>query len=556
MNGTNALTFDRVLMEAIQDMVFVVRVEKDSLFIYEFFNRAVTERTDLDQQALGKTFWEVQSEELAVLLNEQYEKVLANRECQTYEDSYLSPSGELYYGETRLTPLFDDSGQCTRIVGIVKDITNEKLTEAESQEYLERLKESRSRFRSLYDNNADAVFTLDLNGRILGGNEAVETITGYAPDELIDTELIEHIVTDQHMDIQNLFQQAIEGNIKNCRTKFVGKDSELIGCLIKITPIEVRDEVVGVFAVLKDMRELEEVFRKYNESEKNFRIIAENVHDVIVLMDHQGKTLYVSPSSKEVYGFEAEEYEEKPPFYNLHPEDFPLVDQLFSQAIHEAKTYKAELRLKHKTKGWVWAELHGTPVFDEQNRFIHMMTISRDITLQKEQEAKLEFLAYHDSLTGLPNRRFFRNCLKDTISQVKKDDERVTIILLDIDHFKSINDQLGHEIGDAVIEEFSKRLKQAIGDADIAARLGGDEFILLLPGSGTEAQAMAAAKNIQRAMEVPWHIQDTVLQVTTSMGVSISPLKEATPSSLVKNADIALYEAKEAGRNTFRIHQI
>lgn len=548
------LPFDMVLMEAITDMVFMVSVGKDSFLQYEFFNQAVFERTHLTQNDTGKTFQEAHDQKLASLLKQQYNQALAAGEKVVYEDSYTSPYGEPYYSETTLTPLFDENGVCTYIIGVVKDITNERLAGVASEEAWERLKESRSRYRSLYENNTDAVFSLDLNGQILAGNEGVETVTGFPPVDLIGVKFDNCIIQKDHEVLSDHFQLALDGIFHDFRTKFLGKSEQPIGVLIKFAPIEVKGEIVGVYTIMKDMRELDKMVSQYVESENRFQIIAENAQDVIVLMDHEGETLYVSPSSKRVYGFDPVEHMGKSPFHNVHPDDIPQVRKAFSLAIQEAETYILEVRLKHKTKGWIWTEVQGTPIFDEQQEFVQMMTITQDITLQKEHEIQLRHYAYHDSLTGLPNRRFLKNRLLEKINQSQEKDDILAVILLDIDHFKDINDQLGHEIGDAVIEEFGKRLSQSISGQDIAARLGGDEFVLLLPDIKTEEQARNIANKIQLAMRNTWQIENGPVEVTASMGIALTPLAGATVSSILKNADIAMYESKEAGRGTYRIH--
>ncbi|MFD1031456.1 sensor domain-containing protein [Metaplanococcus flavidus] len=556
MSKTRVLPFNIALMEAIKDMVFMVNVTDRSALKYEFFNRAVFERTHLAQQDIGKTFQETHAPAAAGILNGHYEKVLETEGEIIFEDTYVSPAGEHYYSETTLTPLFDETGMCSHVIGVVKDTTGERLAKMASEEAWERLKESRSRYRSLYENNADAIFSLDLKGRILAGNSTVEQLTSYPMNDLIGTDFSKYIPQKDCELLSMYIQLALSGTSNDFRTIFIGNSRQSIGILVHFAPIEVKNEIVGVYATLKDMRELDKVSSQYLESENRFRIIAENAHDVIVLMDHEGETIYVSPSSKRVYGLEPEEYLERPPFYNVYPEDIPQVRKAFSLAIQEAQTYILEARLQHKTRGWIWTEVQGIPIFDEQHQFVHMLTITQDITLHKERETQLQYDAYHDSLTGLPNRRFLKESILEKINHSSNKEDILTVFLLDIDHFKAINDQLGHDVGDAVIEEFGKRLLQSTGDGDVAARLGGDEFILLLPGIKTADQAEKMAQKIQVTMAQSWENQDVSLKVSASMGIALTPLAGADVSTILKNADIAMYESKEAGRGTYRIRML
>ncbi len=158
---------------------------------------------------------------------------------------------------------------------------------------------------------------------------------------------------------------------------------------------------------------------KFIESEKHFRIIAENAQDVIVLVNDKQEYLYVSPSSNQIYGYDSTEYIGKSSYWHVHPEDVSCMEQNFVQALREAKTCSIRLRIKHKLNGWLWSELKATPVYDERNMFKHMVMIVRDITLQKKHEEQLEYFAYYDFLTNLPNRRFFTDRL-----------------LMELDHFQ------------------------------------------------------------------------------------------------------------------------
>ncbi|TMN21425.1 GGDEF domain-containing protein [Lentibacillus cibarius] len=165
----------------------------------------------------------------------------------------------------------------------------------------------------------------------------------------------------------------------------------------------------------------------------------------------------------------------------------------------------------------------------------------------------MQHFAHHDSLTGLPNRRLFKKQLRKAIDHQHADGSGFAVILMDIDYFKQINDELGHDVGDAVIEEFGKRLNRVIRHDDMAARLGGDEFVILLSNVTSVNEAVAIAKEIQHTIKKPWTILGKHLHVSSSMGVAMAPEKGATVFSMLKEADNALYEAKGAGRNAVKL---
>jgi diguanylate cyclase (GGDEF)-like protein/PAS domain S-box-containing protein len=543
---------DRVLMEGITNMVFVMRVGEDSEFYYEFLNRAAMEWTGLNQSVLGKCLRSIYPEEKADFLSEHYNRVKANLESLTFEDTYISPLGERYYTETKLTPLLNEMLKCTHIVALVQDITEKKWSEFEIKESRESLNESREQYRSLFHYNSDAIFSFDLKGRIISGNAAVENVTGYLLNELIGSTFYSLVTTESVNPTKENFQLTLSGLAKNFRTAILNKSGRRIELIVEFTPIIIHKEVVGVYGILKDITENVELHKKYEESENRFKIIAENVNDLITLINETREIIYVSPSCKEILGFNHHEYIGKSYLHNVHPDDIEKFEKAFSFSKEHCQPCKVQFRQRHRTKGWIWSELHAAPVYDGHGRFINMVMLARDITLRKEYESRLKYLAYHDSLTELPNRRLFKKHLMAALKENQKAKDGLAVIMMDIDHFKNINDQMGHDIGDEVIKEFGKRIRKNIRESDIVSRLGGDEFVILLRQVGTIENAEAIAENIQKSMLHPWNIKHYTLKVTVSMGIAMAPSQGATVNSMLKNSDKALYSAKSSGRNTYK----
>ncbi len=167
---------------------------------------------------------------------------------------------------------------------------------------------------------------------------------------------------------------------------------------------------------------------------------------------------------------------------------------------------------------------------------------------------KVEYLAFHDSLTGLPNRSFFSQLLSHDIAEAKRYKRHLALLFLDLDRFKVINDTLGHDVGDELLKQVAQRLTKALRETDTVARLGGDEFVVLLPEMNDEKQISSVAKKILSSVGKPFHLAGQDLRVTVSIGISVFPLDGEDEQTLVKNADIAMYHAKERGKNNFRFY--
>lgn len=549
IQGVAALSFEKALMDGIQEMVFIVRVENGEFF-YEFLNQSAMQKTEMDESAIGKTFVETQSLELAELVNSQYIKVLDTKSIVVYEDSYVDPDGNLRYSKTRLTPMVDEDGRCTHVFSIVQDITNEVEAKQESMEAWKSLEESRSFYHSLFEQNADAILILDLKGSIRGANPGVQRLSEIPREELSGRRVLDFVVPEDRRKTLKNFRKAKNGIYTNFRITINQENNSKLGVLVKFIPIKIREVTTGFYLIIKDMRELDQMVELYIESEKNFRVIAENANDVIILINHRKEYLYISPSLEVIFGYTPAEYKEKEAFHNIHPEDCEELYKNLSKSIKDGDICKLRVRVGHKNGDWIWSELHGTPVFDEHQCYSHMVMIVRDISLQKGYETKLEFLAYHDPLTGLPNRRFFQESLEAALTDYHSTGNNFAVLLLDIDKFKGINDKWGHETGDAVIREFGNRLKAGTYKGDLAARLGGDEFIILLPGIDSPASAMVVVERIRQAMMLPWELDDAILAVSTSIGMTM-PDRESTLSSILKEADKAMYEEKNHKNRNF-----
>jgi diguanylate cyclase (GGDEF)-like protein len=180
-----------------------------------------------------------------------------------------------------------------------------------------------------------------------------------------------------------------------------------------------------------------------------------------------------------------------------------------------------------------------------------LVIISRDITEHKVAEEKIRHLAHHDALTGLPNRVLLRDRLEQAIAQAQRNRTQMGVMLLDLDRFKTINDTLGHEAGDDALQAVAERLRASVRRVDTVARLGGDEFVVVLPAIRGPVDAEQVARKIIESMTEPLSIRDQTMIVSVSIGVSICPTDGADTTALMKRADLAMYRAKQKGRNQY-----
>ncbi len=314
---------------------------------------------------------------------------------------------------------------------------------------------------------------------------------------------------------------------------------------------------------LKMARRLEKAKSDLRASEERFRALTEHTTDVTLILDDDLRLNYASPSVERILGVPPEDFIARQLVAALHPEDL----QALNKAIEHSKSGSKEtiridnFRIRHKDGNWLNMEglitdLRHLPGVD--GTVIHCRDITDRMLAEKklrDNETRLKHLAHHDTLTNLPNRMMFKDRLQQAMAKAKRSGQEVAIVFLDLDRFKKINDSLGHEIGDRLLQQVASRLKTCVRESDTVARLGGDEFVLILEDVKETGHVVGVAQKILSALTQPFSINGYQLYVTTSIGISLFPTDGEEASALMKCADIAMYRVKEQGRNNYQFYK-
>ena len=312
-----------------------------------------------------------------------------------------------------------------------------------------------------------------------------------------------------------------------------------------------RNEAQQAIKNLKDLQsELENLVSQrtaeLKASEHKFRSLVENLRDEYFFYRHDcyGRLTYVSPSVSNILGYSVEEF-------LIYHRDFltdnPVneeIDKYTALCIQGAQQIPYELEIYDKNGRIHWLEALETPVCDEKGQCIGIDGIAHDITDRKETHELLTSLSYYDELTGLANRRLLIDRLQQTLSLANRNKWSVSVFYLDLDRFKSVNDNMGHTAGDEILKETARRMLALLRDSDIAARMGGDEFVLLLPETDADAAALVAQK-LLKALKLPFHLGENMLTLGTSIGISVYPQNGTDGETLINHADTAMYNAKK-----------
>lgn len=290
-----------------------------------------------------------------------------------------------------------------------------------------------------------------------------------------------------------------------------------------------------------------------HESENRFRLAFDNAAIGVALLSPDGTFIKVNHALCQIAGYSENELLNMTIRKLVYPDDFkkefPQIKKILNG---ETKTYQAAQRCFNKKGEIVWVMASVSLVRNDDNEPVYFIAQFQDINTERKSEERLRHMAYHDSLTGLANRNRLEQHLNELIVISEQQHETFAIIILDLDYFKNINDSLGHDAGDELLQVVAERIKNTVRSKDVVARVGGDEFVIVIRDAKKAEIIAQIAQKILYNLFKPIVIKSRELYVTTSIGVSVFPYDGKDMETLMKNADLALYRAKEKGRNNFQ----
>lgn len=312
-----------------------------------------------------------------------------------------------------------------------------------------------------------------------------------------------------------------------------------------------REELAGIAALAGTMLALSRRAEAAETREALYRLLTEASTDTIVRGTLDGIRVYVSPSIKELLGYEPEEVIGRRAIELVHPDDIePFAAMMRQVREGTISRGRSEMRQRHKDGSWVWMEAHlrvtCDPVTGQPDGYV---TSVRGVGDRKAIEAELARRADHDDLTGLPNRKLFRERLLQAVDDLERGGPPFALLWMDLDHFKWVNDRYGHPAGDAVLVEAAARFRSVVREDDIVARVGGDEFVAIRRLGHAPDEAEELGSRLIAAMAPPFRFGTNEVAVGLSVGVALACRAGSDADAILAEADAALYRAKSAGRN-------
>jgi len=304
-------------------------------------------------------------------------------------------------------------------------------------------------------------------------------------------------------------------------------------------------KVVDAFNQMLEVIEREDYLLR--ESEEKFRLISSSSKVGIFQIDMAGHCVFANDELAEITGLEKQNILDQNWHLAIHPEDRQLVLRKWNQLLSNGRDIFISCRLQTPDTKWIECTVAG--LHNTEGELIAYLGTMHDISEIKKAQAQLEKLAFYDPLTGLANRRLFRNRLEHALNQLNRQKRTLGLVLLDLDNFKEINDSLGHDAGDKLLAIVAERLRLSVRETDTVSRLGGDEFAIILPGINKPLDISRIVENVMSSLREQIELEGSQVRMTASIGITLSPEDGDGAEVLVKNADLALYQAKDKGRN-------
>lgn len=486
------------------------------------------QRTDQDQPALS---------ELRTAIQEQ-------RECHVVLRNYRK-DGTPFWHDLYVAPVFDTLGYLTHFIGVQTDIT-------EHLQALETLRQREEQYRRIVETATEGIWVLDENNQTSFVNQQMATMLGYTTDEMLGATLFSFMDAEGIEIAKTNLERRHQGINETHDFKFRCQDGSDLWAIVSCAPMfDEQGNYTGVLGMITNICDRKRAEDALQESKQRLDGILSSLEDVVWSISADNfETLYINSAVLKIYGrCEAEFFDNLNLWFEvIHPEDQPRVHAAI-QPLLVTGYQELEYRIIRPDGQVRWLLNRSHLIYNTTGQPVRIEGIATDITERKQMEEKLVRYAFYDDLTGLPNRVLFMDRLGKALEQVKTYPEDLfAVLFLDLDRFKVVNDSLGHLVGDQLLVALAQRLQSCLKPDDVLARLGGDEFTILLSHIQNIDDATHVAENIHELLKLPFNLNGYEVFTTASIGIALSTTGYNQPADLLRDADTALYRAKEQGK--------
>jgi diguanylate cyclase (GGDEF)-like protein/PAS domain S-box-containing protein len=442
--------------------------------------------------------------------------------------------------------ILDAHGKPVKRIGTVQDVSELRAAE-------EALRDERNFANAIMESANSLMVVLDSTGRIVRFNPTCESVTGYSADEVQGRFVWEFLLIPEEREPVKQVFEALTADALSSRFQNYWLDKDGSRHLIDWANSVISDQSGKVLYVVSIGTDITERQKAEADMVKHAHAL-EQTADAVIITDRRGIIEYVNPAFEAATGFSrAEAIGQTPRIVKSGQHDLDFYRNLW-ETILGGGVFRDVFVNRAKDGHIYYEEKTITPLLDSDGVITHFVSSGKDITERMETQERLYYLAHHDALTDLPNRVMFLDRLKHVATRLLRRNQICAVLFLDLDRFKNINDTLGHDTGDKLLQAVGDRLKESVRAGDTVARLGGDEFTVLLEDIESADDIAPIARKILKSLTEPFHVEEHELFTSASIGISLCPGDGTDPNTLLKNADTAMYRAKDQGRNNFQFY--
>lgn len=542
----NNRAFLHSLIDYLPVLIYARSVRQENFGRMIVWNRAAEAMTGYPaDKVIGKTNHEAFAPQLAAQFEQlDQQMVAAPKVADIPEVPFERQDGGLHYLRLISVPLFDEENRLEYILGIAEDITDRRKQELE-------LRMQQAELAAVNDASPLGLFRTDANGACTYVNRTYEEMSGHSREQALGDGWARAIHPEDRLKVFQAWS-------KSSRThqpyqgvyRLRHPNGRIVWASMKTAPIIVDGRNQGYVGSVDDITARREAEQALSKSEQRLRTITDTLPALVAFIDANERYRFNNIAYERAFGIKRDAIRGKTVHEFLGDDEYQAIKPYIRRVLQgETVTFEKEGQTEQSYR---CAESTYIPQFAEDSHDVvgfHVMI--QDITAKKVEERRLLHLAQIDSLTGLINRAGFEQKLADAMARTRTSKALMAIMYLDIDHFKKINDSLGHLAGDMLLKAFAARLTRSLRSIDTVARLGGDEFTVVLEDVATPQDAVNVAAKIVQSMQSLFSLENRPISASASIGVAFYHGDGLDPKTLIKRADEMLYQAKAEGRNTY-----
>ena len=418
------------------------------------------------------------------------------------------------------------------------------------------VEEKERELRQVIDSVPTPMVYVDAKERYRYANDAFLGYVGRRRDEVIGRTVLEVLGAERHEGLKPVMRRVAEGETMIVDRPITFADGRTRWMSVRYSPrLDGAGRMIGYYAITNDIHEQKTVEEELRRANTIVSAHFDNSPLAVIEWDPSLRVIRWSGSAEAMFGWSADEVLGRAleSWRMVYEDDIPAVRGMMGSLVEGPGSQATLLNRNYRKDGSVfWVEWHNSSLRDSEGRLVSILSLAQDVSSRIQAEERLQFMATHDGLTGLPNRLILTDRLAFAIARAQRSGHRVAAMFLDLDHFKDVNDTFGHRVGDELLKELARRVRGTLRQSDLLVRLSGDEFVIVLEDlegdSGPDRVAQKVLDDVLRA----FHLEGHDVTVSASLGYAIFPEDGSDPETLLKNADAAMYHAKEMGRNSYR----